>query len=158
MRLLLIIILISSSFYSCEEQFGNYPDTIPQNTLDNSIQMFSGSILEQTSEVIEGIHVWKVRIENEFGAIVSIYWQKNYNILYLVIGERGPFDYELKPPLDVIVFSTAKFLAFESYSAEPLIRWKLIRDKSFKNAWVYQFFLKDGDAPISVKASSGDIL
>jgi len=158
MRLLLAIILISATCCSCEEQFGNYPDTIPKNTIDNSIQMFSGNILEQNSEVIEGIEVWKVRIENEFGATVSFYWQKNYNILYLIIGEHGPFDYELKPPLDIIVFSTAKFLAFESYSAEPLVTWKLIRDKSFNSAWVYQFFLKDGDTPVSVKASSGDIL
>jgi len=56
------------------------------------------------------------------------------------------------------VLSTARFLAFESYSSEKLISWKLIRDNSLDQKWVYQFFLKEKEVPITVNATSGDIM
>lgn len=158
MRFYLVLILLTTIFFSCEEQFGLDQNEVPQNTIDNSAQLFPGNILETSSDIVEGIKVWKVKIENNSGAIVTFYWQKNYNILYQIEGEKGPFNYEFKPPLDVIVLSTAKFLAFESYSSEVLNSWKLIRDTSHNNHWIYQFFLENAENPISVKAATGDLM
>ena len=125
-----VFVLLGLVLFSCEEQFGLDSNKISQDIIDNSLELFPGRILEQSSDKIEGIDVWKVKIENSAGAIVSFYWQKNYTILFRIDGEKGPFNYELKPPLGVIVLSTARFLAFESYSSEKLICWKLMRDNS----------------------------
>ena len=153
-----MIVLLCLFLFSCEEQFGLKSNKISQDVIDNSLELFPGSILEKCSDKIEGIDVWKVKIENNAGAIVSFYWQKNYTILFRIEGEKGPFSYELKPHLGIIVVSTARFLAFESYSSEELIYWKLIRDNSLDQKWVYQFFLKEKEVPITVNATSGDII
>lgn len=158
MRFYQVLILLTAVFFSCEEQFGLDQHVVPQNTIDHSIQLFPGNILEKSSDFVEGIKVWKMKIENNSGAILTFYWVKNYNIPYQIEGEKGPFNYELKPPLDVIELSTAKFLAFESYSSKVLNSWKLIRDPSQNNQWIYQFFLKDEENPISVKAATGDLM
>jgi len=158
MRWYFVIFLLNTVLFSCDEQFGTDSDDVPKNVIDASTQLFPGSILEKSSFVIEDTDVWKVRLENSEGSIVSFYWQKNYNILFRIEGERGPFDYEFKPPLDVIIFSTAKFLAFESYSTEVLDSWKLIRDSSNDQKWVYQFYLQGEENPISINASNGDKL
>lgn len=158
MRLFILILLVCFCSFSCEEQFGFDDNEVPQKIVDNSIQLFQGTVLEKTSSILGGTQVWKVKIENNSGAIISFYWQKSYTILFQVEGEEGPFNYELDPPLNVIMLSTAKFLGFESYSSEVLISWKLTRDNSQKNKWVYQFFLTGNDQPITVNASSGDLL
>ena len=126
MRFYQVSILLTIVFFSCEEQFGLDQHEVPQNTIDHSVQLFPGNILEKSSDIVEGIKVWKVKIENNSGAILTFYWEKNYAIIYQIEGEKGPFNYEFNPPLDVIVLSTAKFLAFESYSSEVLNSWKLI--------------------------------
>lgn len=158
MRLYQVFILLTIVFFSCEEQFGLNLNEVPQNTIDNSVQLFPGNILEKSSDIVEGIKVWKVKIENSSGAILTFHWEINYNILYQIEGEKGPFNYEFVPPLDVMVLSTAKFLAFESYSSEVLNSWKLIRDLSQNNQWIYQFFLENEGNPLSVKAATGDLM
>ncbi|MCG8309439.1 MAG: hypothetical protein MI975_18740 [Cytophagales bacterium] len=157
MRVIFYLLLIVFLF-SCEEQFGLGNDETPQNIIDSSLEMFEGDILEKSIERIDGIDVWKVRLENESGAVISFYWQKNYGILYGIEGEKGPFDYEIKPPLSIIVLSTARFLAFESYSSEVLDSWRLIRDKSNDEQWVYLFFLAGREKPITMDAKSGDLM
>jgi hypothetical protein len=158
MRWFLNLIIAVSLFWSCDEQFGIGNDDTPQKNIDNSLQIFPGSVLETSSVNLDGIEVWKVLIENNDGAQIVFYWQKNYHLLYQVVGNKGPFNYNLDLPLDVILFSTARFLAFESHSTEALKSWKLFRDKSFNNELVYQFILKDNSEPITLKASSGDRL
>ena len=154
----LISILLSLALISCEEQFGVENGEIPKNALEHSKDIFPGKVLEKSTAVIDNVSVWKIRIENNTGAIVTFYWQKNYTILFRIEGEKGPFSYDLKPPLNLIILSTARFLAFESYSDEELESWQLIRDKSNNMQWVYQFFLVDHEKPISINATTGDIL
>ena len=155
---LISVFLLTIFLISCEEQFGLDNDRISQETIDSSLQLFEGKVLEKKSIQIDGVDVWKVRIENEFGAIVSFYWQRSYIKLFRIEGEKGPFNYELKPPLNVIVLSTARFLALETYESVELQSWRLVRDSSLKPQWVYQFYLKENESPVSINASSGDIL
>lgn len=158
MRKLVGIFLFSAVLFSCEEQFGIESNEVPQNTIDYSKQLFSGRVLEKSSVTLDDIAVWKVKIEASSGAIVTFYWQKNYTMLYKIDGEKGPYTYELNPPMDLIIFSTAKFLAFESYSSETLQSWQLVCDSSQNSIWVYQFFLSEREKPITINAKTGDVL
>lgn len=150
--------LLAFLLFSCEEQFGLNNDKISQNIIDTSLQLFDGEILEKKSTKLDGIDVWKVRIENNSGAVVSFYWQRSYTKLFRIEGEKGPFNYDIKPPLTVLVLSTARFLALESYESGELLSWRLIRDSSLNQQWVYQFFIKERESPISINAASGDIV
>ena len=157
MRFNFTIFLFCLMFFSCEEQIGLQGD-MSQEIADDSRQIFPGKIIEQSSDIIEDVAVWKVKIENESGSVVSFYWQKSYSLLFMIEGEKEPFNYELKPPIDVLVLTMAKFLAFESYSDAELQSWKLNRSQSHKNRWVYQFFLKGAESPKIIDAISGDVL
>jgi len=158
MRRFFVFILACSICLSCEEQFGLGNNDIPQKYIDNSLQIFPGTVIEAAAEIVDGVGVFKILIENNEGALIAFYWQKSYYILYQAVGSKGPFNYKLDLPLDVILFSTAKYLAFESNSTEILESWKLFRDKSSNNELVYQFKLKNNAEPITLKASSGDLL
>ena len=83
-----MIVLLGLVLFSCEEQFGLESNKISQDIIDNSLELFPGSILEQSSDKIEGIDVWKVKIENSAGAIVSFYWQIDGVFLLWLIGSR----------------------------------------------------------------------
>lgn len=151
------VLFIACILISCEEQFGLDKNKISQNIISSSLSMFEGEIIEHSGTEIEGVDLWKVKIENNKGALVSFYWQKNYTKLFRIEGEKGPFDYDLKPPLSTIVLSTARFLAFESSSTAKLLSWKLLRQKPDQD-WVYEFILEGTQSPISINALSGDRL
>ena len=152
-RLVLIICLMS---FSCEEQFGIAENEPSQTVIDISLQLFHGDVTEKLTVMEDDVSVWKVKIENNEGAIVSFYWQKNYNIIFKIVGETGPFNYDLRPPLNVLPLSTAKFLAFESYSENQLSLWILKREAKDKR-WIYQFFILGNESPYTIDATSGDV-
>ncbi len=158
MRCPLMILVVAFLSLSCEEQFSNDDNEVPQKTLDVSLQLFDGTISEHNSIVEDGIEVWKIKIQNEAGAVVSFYWQKSYYNLYKIEGEHGPFTYDIQPPLNVLPLSTARFLAFESYSMEKLKSWTLNRSNKFDNRWIYQFFIRGIESPLRIDATSGDAL
>ncbi len=155
MRIVFTIIFFVLIFFSCEEQFETEPGEMPQKIIEISSYLFPGKIVEQSVYVMDGVDVCWIEIENESGSIVSFYWQKSKNVFFMMEGESGPFNYELKPPYEILSFSTAKFIAFESYSQAELVSWKLKKNSIYKNRWVYQFYLKDIESPIMIDATSG---
>lgn len=145
----LFIILLSS----CEDQLGN-PVDVPGNLINSSLNMFDGEVIEKGGAKIDEVEVWKVRIQQESGAITTFYWRKTFNNLYRIEGEKGPFDYEIRPPMDVINYSTARFLAFNQKSNEDMVSWKFLRSND-ENRWFYQFYLHNVTLPITIDAGSG---
>lgn len=156
MRALLLTGILAFSFIACEEQFEGNEKEAPQDVVDITRQIFLGKVVENTTAVEDGVEVWKVSITNNDGAIVSFYWQKSYNIIFKIRGDRGPFTYDLQPPLNVLPLSTARFLAFESYSSKTLSSWCLERNKSDERSWVYCFYIQGNELPLMIDAVSGD--
>ena len=154
----LLYFFIFILFSSCDEQDLFSSGNVPQKVIENSLQLFNGEIAETSTSNLDGVDVWKVKLENQSGALLTFYWQRKNNMIFRIIGEQGPFDYELKPPLNTLVFSTAKFLAFESYSKEQLESWQLLRDGQHNLKWVYHFYIRGQQQPISINAVSGDML
>lgn len=157
-RWLLTLVLLGLLFCSCEEQFQSENSQIFDKTVENSLQIFPGNVIETSSEKLNGVEVWRILIENDDGAQIEFFWQKSYHILYEVAGIKSPFNYELDLPLDVILFSTARFLAFESKANQELDSWNLYRNATADNELVFQFNLKNNPEPIILRASSGELL
>lgn len=158
MKLSLTLLLICFCFISCDEQFKNDQRELPQKIIDNSLELFQGELIEQTSFVEGNIDLWKISIINPSGAIVSFYWQKGNSLLFKIDGEKGPFNYELTPQNGVISLSTARFLAYESYTEEDLISWNLSQGNTENRRWVYEFVLKDEEQSLLIDAYSGEPL
>lgn len=156
MRALLITGFFVFTFASCEEQFGTDEKLAPQKIIDISRQLFLGNVEENTTVIEDGEAVWKVSISNNQGSLVSFYWQKSYSIIFKIRGERGPYEYDLQPPLNVLPLSTARFLAFESYSTKALSSWSLERSKSDNRGWIYYFYIQGAESPFVINAASGD--
>ena len=87
--------------------------------VDSSRQLFLGKVVENVKAIEDGEEVWKITISNNEGSLVSFFWQRNYNIIFKIRGERGPFNYDLQPPLNVLPLSTARVLALGSYFLGP---------------------------------------
>ena len=149
-----LLMLISS----CADYDLSNSGNIPRDLLDSSVQLFDGIVVENSSIIIDGAELWKVKIENSAGAALTFYWQKQYQILFRIVGDQGPFNYELKPPVNVLVYSTAKFLAFDGFSNETLESWRLLRDGDKNRNWVYQFYLQGRNDPISINAINGELI
>jgi hypothetical protein len=143
---------------ACEEQFNNIQDDIPQKLLDESTLQFSGEIIQSGSAEIDNINLWKVMIENPSGAVVNFYWQKRNNLLYQIEGIKGPFNYNIQPSVSVLNFSSAQFVAYESYLDEALSKWTLKRNDSDASKWIYIFELEGEEDPIVIDAVGGDFL
>ncbi len=156
MKRFFTILLITSLLISCDDPLGLEGDTVPDKLVQNSLDLFQGEVIGKSATRLDDIEVWKVSIENADGAITSLYWRKPFNNLFMIEGEKGPFNYELAPPLNVINLSTARFLAFHGNEQE-FISWKIFLLASNDTRWAYRFTLPDG-THITIDAGSGDII
>ncbi len=147
-----IIFFFLMLLFSCENPLQK--TDIPNSLISSSLNLFDGELQEAGSTKIDGTDLWKVKIKNDSGAITTFYWRKTFNNLHSIVGENGPFNYELRPPLDVINFSTARFLAFNQSNFEPLKSWKFFRNQIDAN-WYYQFNTDDDPVPVTIDAASG---
>jgi len=156
MRLSFTYLLALLLIVSCENPLDKQTE-VPGDLIDTTLDIFDGEILERKTDKLDDVDVWKIKIENSNGAITSFYWRKSYFNLFRIVGEQGPFDYDLKPPLDVINFNTAKFLAFNQNANEDLTSWKFMRSPG-EIRWFYKFYLNVDESTITVDAGSGEIL
>ena len=156
MRRFLSILTLVALLTACDDPLGVEGNDVPEKLVSNSLDLFSGDVVIKSSARIDDVEVWRIAIENSQGAITSFYWRKPFNTLFMIEGEKGPFNYELTPPLNVINLSTARFLAFRGSNKE-FVSWKIFVLKSNDNRWAYRFTLPDGSF-ITIDAGSGDIL
>ena len=156
MRLSITYLLLIGLFVSCENPLEKQED-VPSDLINTSLNIFDGEVIEQGSTKLDDLDVWRVRIRHSSDAITSFYWRKPFYNIFRIVGERGPFDYSLNPPLDVINFRTARFLAIDQNSNNVLESWEFMRSPGEIN-WFYKFYLKDKEFPILVDAGSGEII
>jgi hypothetical protein len=158
MRKLYLILPSLLLLAACEDPFNTADDTIPDSLVKNSTIFFPGEVLETTSTTINGLPVWRVNVENEYGAIVNFYWRKTAKNLYKIEGTNGPFDYNLKPPFDVINFATARFLATNNFTMGNISSWSFEPSPKENMKWFY-IFHGDGEMPkVVLDAGSGAVI
>lgn len=156
MRSSLAILLFVMILVSCEDPLENQKE-VPGDLILTTQELFAGEVIEKGSTSLDDVDVWKIKIEHSSNAITTFYWRKSFTNLYRIVGEQGPFNYELKPPLDVVNFSTAKFLAFNQNQNDNLSSWQFMRSPG-ETKWFYQFYVKDSERPITIDAGSGEVI
>lgn len=156
MRSSVILLLLVVLLFSCEDPLDKQVE-VPGDLISSAQDLFEGDVLEKGATSIDEVDVWKIKLQNSAGSITTFYWRKTYNNLFRIEGEKGPFDYEIKPPFDVVNFSTAKFLAFNQNTNENMASWTFLRSNDV-NKWYYRFYLKDVENPITIDAGSGEIV
>ena len=151
------LILVLAVFLAACENPLEHQEQAPGELISTSQDLFNGEILENKAVKLDDVDVWKIKIENRSGAVVSFFWRKSYFNLFRIVGEEGPYDYNIKPPFDVLNFRTAKFLAFNDNNPPQLNSWKFMRNPG-EMKWFYLFFYDDSSATILVDAGSGEIV
>jgi len=141
---------------SCDNPLDNN-NSLPPELISTAQDMFDGEVLEAEAGKIDDVSVWKIKIRNPLGAVASFYWRRPFNNLFRINGESGPFDYNLKPPFDVINFKTAKFLAVTQKQENMLESWEFSNNPT-EMRWYYKFYIKNSSFPILVDAGSGEIV
>ncbi len=155
-----ILFLVSLIFnISCEESNEPSPE-VPQNIIDESLNLFNGEVFEIKQESEDGSNAWEIKIQNPDGAIVKFYWSVSNSELIKIEGIQGVFDYELNPGMSLINFSTAKTFAIAAVKNDAILHWELEKNEDFINKWVYEFEFETGSGTQSVyiDAMNGDVL
>ncbi len=157
---LITIIIASLALVSCNETSEDNNPTVPQSVIDNSLNLFDGSVIETGTEEEDGIKSWEIKIQDSEGAIVKFYWDIRTEFLVKIEGQVGPFAYDIAPGNNLINYSTAKTVATGAIKNSSLLRWKLKKESDFINKWVYSFEFDDNNNTIKVyiDAENGDVL
>lgn len=155
----LIIILSFITLFSCNKSSENVPD-VPQSVIDKSLNLFDGEVIEKELETENGVDSWEVKIEDTNGSVLKFYWAVSNEALVKMEGDKGPFDYEIVPGMGLINYSLAKTFAIAIVKNNAIARWKLQKEDSFINKWVYTFEMEKsaGTTKVYVDAQNGDIL
>jgi uncharacterized membrane protein YkoI len=155
----LILIFSFLTLFSCNESSENKPD-VPQSVIDKSLNLFEGEVVEKELETEDGVNSWEVKIEDSNGSVLKIYWSVSNEALVKMEGEKGPFDYEIVPGMGLINYSAAKTFAIAAVKNNAIIGWKLQKEDSFINKWVYTFEMEKsgGTTKVYIDAENGDVL
>ena len=145
--------------FSCNQSTENKPD-VPQSAIDKSLNLFDGEVIEKELETEEGVDSWEVKIEDTNGSVVKFYWAVSNEALVKMESEKGPFDYEIVPGMGLINYSAAKTFAIAAVKNNAIVGWKLQKEDSFINKWVYTFEMNKsgGTTKVYVDAQNGDVL
>ncbi|MDZ7607977.1 MAG: hypothetical protein U5K79_20915 [Cyclobacteriaceae bacterium] len=143
---------------ACEDPFDSANDTIPDSFIKNSTIYFPGEVIETSSAILNGIQLWQVTVENESGAIVNFFWRKSISNLHKIEGTTGPFDYNLKPPFDVINFAAARFLATNNFSIGNITSWSFEPTPKQNMKWYYIFQGDGAESKVMLDAGSGSVI
>jgi uncharacterized membrane protein YkoI len=155
-----ILLLINLIFIiSCNETKETIPE-IPQDIINQSLNLFDGEVIEKKQVIEDGINAWEVKIENSNGAIVKFYWSTTGNSLIKIEGIQSPFDYELNPGMNLINYSTSKTFAISAVKNSSILNWELEKNQSFIGKWVYEFEFEKGSETqkVYIDAANGDVL
>jgi len=153
-------------FSACTEDMFLFPDDATDDTQNGSfsnrevaiqkaLSLFPGTVREVERELEEGVSTWKIDIVDANGAEVEIYIRESDGSLFRIDGESGPFSYNLTPGNGLLSFTDARAKA-DAVSSGALEEWRLRKDDSYGNEWVYEF--KYDDPEVIIRATDGKVL
>ena len=126
-----------------------------KTAVDQALALFPGTVKEVELELEEGQRTWKIDISGAGGSEVEVYLLESSGELVRVDGEKGPFTYDFNPGAPLITFSEAKSRS-DSELSDSLESWRLRREDSYRNKWVYQFSYSEKE--VVIDAEDGAVL
>ena len=121
-------------------------------------QINSGTVTKTELTKHNGIKVWEVYMTAISGGELKIKYSFNDGTMVEIKGVSPSFEYELKPGMNLIDYSSAKSVALNSKTGD-IREWKLEKDES-DNRCEYRFFILSGgqEWEIRIDATSGVVL
>jgi uncharacterized membrane protein YkoI len=121
-------------------------------------QLNSGIVTKTEITTHNGIKVWEVYMTAPSGGELKIKYSVDGGTMVEVKGVSPSFEYEIKPGMNLIDYSTAKSVALNSKNGD-LREWKLEIDES-NNRWEYRFFILSSgqEWEIRIDATTGLVL
>lgn len=115
----------------------------------------SGQVTSSGLDSING--EWDVNIVTSAGAAVKVELVQSTGIIDKIEGTSGPFDYEAKPGLGLINFSSARSTALTANSTtlENIKFWELKQNDV--GTWIYLIEFVEGPS-VKVNASTGGVI
>lgn len=157
MKKILGILVILAFLIACEKNKEVSPE-VPEGVINKTLEIFNGSVVEQKSELEDGVDAWEIKVENENGSIVKIYWSKIGQDLIKIVGQTAPYDYNISPGENLINLNTAMTIAISAVKHDNVNRWKLEKDDDFLEKWIYSFEFDEISRTVLIDALNGDIL
>ena len=136
---------------------------IPEEVINQSLAMFDGKVVSESSAEESSALVWKIQIANSVGANVLLYWLQEEASLHRIDGLNGPYDSscDVLPGNGLINFRSAELAGRSALKNSDLNEWMLKREDNFNDLWVYTLIYNKssgGEERAYVSASGGDIL
>lgn len=149
------LILFSVILYSCQQE-----DVLPKDKEEFAQSLFDGTVIENQSDNEEGESVWKLKLENEEGAVVELYIAKSEDRIVRIDGKNGPFTYDIDPKLSLKTFSQAKIAAVTALKNDKLQEWQLKKEDKYQGDFIYtlKFDADSNEDVVEVDGKSGVIL
>lgn len=150
--------VIIISFCSCTPDI-NDTDEPPVSAEDRirsqTLQMIDGNIKEVINQYYRDPQVWLVIVETVDLAIVHFEFLSASRALNLIVGVSKPYNYNIKPGLNLLSFADAKEIALIARNGE--ITWWVLRKDKIGIDWEYRFFIMDDERlwDVRLKADTG---
>jgi uncharacterized membrane protein YkoI len=132
------------------------------NTSDNEITeaisitslALEGKIIKAEKKFAKDRTFWEVEVISPTGSEVELKVSTEEDIIFGIVAEEGPFDYELTAGDALKKFSEVRAQA-ESVSGSKVLKWKLVESKSGMQ-YHFWMFTKGGAAQLKIDAVTGE--
>jgi len=146
---------------ACSEEINssnNNPDLTKEQAAQKSQQIVKGTITKSELETENGIKVWEVYMTANTGGELKLKFRVDDGTMVEIKGTSPSFDYEVRPGMNLINYSAARFVALNVKNGD-ILEWKLEKDES-NNRWEYRFDIRSEGKnwEVRIAASSGVVL
>lgn len=145
---------------ACSEDVNNSNSTsiTDDQAVQKAQQINSGTVTKTELTTHNGIKVWEVYMTTSSGGELKVKYSVDSGTMVEIKGTSSSFDYEVKPGMNLIDYSTAKNVALNAKPGD-IREWKLEKDES-DNRWEYRFFISSAgqEWEIRIDATTGVIL
>lgn len=129
-----------------------------QQSVQKSLSSVQSNLVSVTRIKSNDDGLWEVKVLTPSGALIKFeYFEMTGNIRE-IHGLSGPFDYNLNPGNDLLLYQNVRVIALNAKSGN-ITSWKFEKDES-DNRWEYRFFITadDGNWELRIHAQTGQVL
>ena len=157
----LAVLLCMSLNIACSEDVSSSNNNSPiteTQAVQKAKQVNSGAVTKTELTTHNGIKVWEVYMTTPSGGQLKIKYQVDDGTMVEIKGTSPSFDYEVRPGMNLINYSAARFVALNVKNGD-ILEWKLEKDES-NNRWEYRFDIRSEGKnwEVRIAASSGVVL
>ena len=125
-----------------------------QQSVQKSISSVQSSLVSVNRIITNDDKLWEVKVVTPFGAMIKFEYFENTGQIREIHGLIGPFDYDLDPGNELLLYQDVRAIALNAKSGN-ITSWKLEKDES-NIRWEYRFFITATDSNWELRMSAVD--